>query len=135
MQALYLSIIFFLVGLVMFFLASRQKRQMGIPAGRIIYVDTSQWRKVEKPLYDPNLRLTGRPDYLVEHANQVIPVEVKSRRAPQAPYDSHIYQLAAYCLLVEHEYGIRPNQGIIQYINRTYEIDFTPKLEETIKET
>jgi CRISPR-associated exonuclease Cas4 len=129
MQALYLSIIFFLVGLVMFFIASRQKRQMGIPAGRIIYVDTSQWRKVEKPLYDPNLRLTGRPDYLVEHANQVIPVEVKSRRAPQAPYDSHIYQLAAYCLLVEHEYGIRPNQGILHYSNQTFAIDFTDELE------
>ena len=129
----YLSIFFLLIGLVLFVVAARRKRQAGIPAGRQIYSDTNHWGKVEKPLFDPNLRLTGKPDYLVKQGKQFIPIELKSTSSPRAPYDSHIYQLAAYCLLVEHEYGNRPNYGIIHYRNQTFAIDFTPTLEETIK--
>jgi CRISPR-associated exonuclease Cas4 len=124
-----------LVGLGLLIVASRKKRQAGIPTGRVIYSDTRRWGKVEKPLFDPSLRLTGKPDYLVEHGKKIIPIEVKSRSSARVPYDSHIHQLAAYCLLVQHEYGIRPNYGIIQYLNQTFAIDFTPKLEETIKAT
>jgi CRISPR-associated exonuclease Cas4 len=131
----YLSILFLLVALTLFIVAARQKRQAGIPTGRVIYTDTSQWSKVEKPLYDPNLHLSGKPDYLVEHGDQIIPVEVKSRRSPQAPYDSHISQLAAYCLLVNYMYSSRPDHGIIHYSDRTFAIDFTPTLETSTKET
>jgi CRISPR-associated exonuclease Cas4 len=119
----------------LFFLASRQRLHSGIPAGRIIYTDTSQWGKVEKPLFDPQLRLTGRPDYLVKQKEQIIPIEVKSRQAPQVPYDSHIYQLAAYCLLVKREYGTRPSYGIIHYANRNFAIDFTTTLEKSTQAT
>lgn len=135
MSMFILSIFFLVVTVILFILASRQRRQAGIPAGRVIYTDASQWGKVEKPLYDPELRLTGKPDYLVRQGRQVIPVEVKSGRAPQVPYDSHIYQLAAYCLLVDHEYGTRPTHGILHYSNRTFAIDFTAELEESIQAT
>jgi len=131
---LYFSLFFLVVALGLFFISARQKRNAGIPGGRVIYSDTSKWSKVEKPLFDPNIRLAGKPDYLVELGKQVIPIEVKSRRAPQAPFDSHIFQLAAYCLLVQHEYGTRPNYGIIHYPNRTFAIDFTSTLEDSTKE-
>jgi CRISPR-associated exonuclease Cas4 len=131
MPKLYLSILFGVIALILFLLASRQRRQAGIPTSRIIYSDTSQWGKVEKPLFDPELRLTGKPDYLVKQGGRIIPIEVKSRQAPQVPYDSHVYQLAAYCLLVKHEYGTRPTHGIIHYANRTFAIDFTNRLEES----
>jgi CRISPR-associated exonuclease Cas4 len=133
MPVLYLSLFFLVITVIFFILASRQRRQAGIPAGKVIYIDASQWGKVEKPLYDPELRLTGKPDYLVKQGKQVIPVEVKSGRAPQIPYDSHIYQLAAYCLLVDREYGTRPNHGILHYSNRTFAIDFTAALELSIQ--
>ena len=134
MLILYFSLFFLVVALGLFFISARQKRNAGIPGGRVIYSDTSKWSKVEKPLFDPNIRLAGKPDYLVELGKQVIPIEVKSRRAPQAPFDSHIFQLAAYCLLVQHEYGTRPNYGIIHYPNRTFAIDFTSTLEDSTKE-
>jgi CRISPR-associated exonuclease Cas4 len=129
----YISILFLFIAIVLFIVATRQKHQAGIPAGKVIYTDTSRWGKVEKPLFDPNNRLTGKPDYLVDQGNQIIPIEVKSRKSPQAPYDSHIYQLAAYCLLVQYEYGTRPDHGILHYANRTFLIDFTPTLEDSIK--
>ena len=131
----YLSILFLLVAIILFIVVARQNRQAGLPAGRVIYADTNRWGKVEKPLFDPILRLTGKPDYLVKQGDQVIPIEVKSRSSPQAPYDSHIYQLAAYCLLVQHEYGTRPKYGIIHYSNHTFAIDFTATLEDSIKAT
>jgi CRISPR-associated exonuclease Cas4 len=76
--------------------------------------------------------LTGKPDYLVEQNGKIIPVEVKSGRAPEAPYDSHIYQLAAYCLLVEKTYHTRPPYGIIHYENRDFSVDYTHDLENAL---
>lgn len=86
---------------------------------------------MEKPLYDRELGLTGKPDYLIESRGKIIPVEVKSSRAPEGPYDGHIFQLAAYCLLVQRQAGKRPPYGILHYPNRTYAIDFTPELEQS----
>lgn len=114
-------------------IAGKQRRASGLPAGRVIYSDTGQWRRVEKPLYDPTYGLTGKPDYLVEENGVVIPVEVKSSRAPSLPHDSHVFQLAAYCLLVEQTYGQRPPYGILRYRDRTFSIDYTEALEQELK--
>jgi CRISPR-associated exonuclease Cas4 len=76
--------------------------------------------------------LTGKPDYLVENHEGIIPVEVKSRRLKGAPYDSHIYQLAAYCLLIEQTLGIRPPFGILHYSNQDIAIDYTKELEQSV---
>jgi CRISPR-associated exonuclease Cas4 len=135
MTILYLSILLVVIAIGLFILAARQRRKTGLPAGNVIYIDTRNWGKLEKPLYDPGLRLTGKPDYLVQQGDRVIPVEVKSRAAPPNPYDSHIYQVAAYCLLVDHVYGQRPTQGIIHYSDKTFAIDFTPELEVAVKAT
>lgn len=119
-----------LAAVVVFWLSSRQKKATGLPEGRVIYSDTGRWGKVEKPLYDAETGLTGRPDYLVaqEDAAILLPVEVKSTRAPASPYDSHVFQLAAYCLLVEKTYKTRPPYGILKYRDRTFAIDYTPAL-------
>ena len=103
-----------------------------MPGGRLIYTDTHGWGKMEKPLYSPMLGLTGKPDYLIQQNGQIIPVEVKSGRAPDAPYDSHIYQLAAYCMLVEKIYGKRPPYGIIHYEKRDFAVDYTAEIESSL---
>ncbi len=124
----------FLIVIAIFILWQARQRQksLGMPAGRVIYVDTRAWGKVEQPLYDPVLSLVGRPDYLVEQGDRVIPVEVKSSRITDAPYDAHIYQLAAYCLLVQRLMGKRPPYGILHYPNRTLAIDYTSQLEASL---
>jgi CRISPR-associated exonuclease Cas4 len=125
----YLIIALFLIALILFWQSSRRRREAGLPGGRVIYTDTGGWGKVERPLYNRALNLTGKPDYLVRQGKTVIPVEVKSGRAPQSPYDSHIFQVASYCLLVEKTYGKRPPYGIIHYADRDFAIDYTPALE------
>lgn len=131
---LLLALLFFGIAIVLFWLAFRQRKTSGVPSGKIIYSDTRAWSVVEKPFYDVELHITGRPDYLVQQGDLFIPVEVKQSRASDAPFDSHIYQLAAYCLLVHHAYGKRPTHGILHYTNRTFAIDYTPQLELALRE-
>lgn len=123
------AVLLLAAALVVLWIAGRQRHATGLPAGRVIYSDTNRWERVEKPLYDPISGLTGKPDYLVEEGGRLIPVEVKSSRAPSLPHDSHIYQLAAYCRLVERTYHQRPPYGILHYRDRTFSIDYTPALE------
>ncbi len=129
---LYLALALLIFALFFFRKSATQRKEAGLPGGRIIYTDTRGWGKVEKPLFYPAMDLTGKPDYLVEQNGKIIPVEVKSGRAPEAPYDSHIYQLAAYCLLVEKTYHTRPPYGIIHYENRDFSVDYTRELENAL---
>lgn len=122
-----------LVALVVLWLSRRQRRSTGLPAGQVVYNDASRWAQVEQPLYDPISGLTGKPDYLVEENGFLIPVEVKSSRSPSLPYDSHVYQLAAYCLLVERTHKKRPPYGILHYRDRTFSIEYTPALQKELE--
>ena len=131
---LILAVLLVLAAVALFWLARRRFNRLGLPAGRVIYADTGDWRPLEQPLYDRALALTGRPDYLVETPGGLVPVEVKSSAVTHAPYDAHIFQLAAYCLLVERVYGVRPPYGILRYPNRTFAIDYTPELEQALFE-
>jgi CRISPR-associated exonuclease Cas4 len=40
-----------------------------------------------------------------------------------------VLQLAAYCLLVEENFGVRPPYGILQYKDQAFAIDYTGDLE------
>lgn len=129
---LYLALFLLVLAVVLLLRGERQRIKAGLPGGRVIYTDTRAWGKLEKPLFHAELGLTGKPDYLVEKDGLIIPVEVKSGRPPEAPYDSHIFQLAAYCLLVEKAYGRRPPYGIIHYSGRDFAVDYTPELETAL---
>ena len=132
---LYLIGFLLLIGAVLLWISSQQRRATGLPAGKVVYSDHSEWGKIETPLYDPTFNLTGKPDYLVERSNEIIPVEVKSSRLKSAPYDSHIYQLAAYCLLIEQTFSIKPAYGILNYVNQDIAVDYTPELEQSLIDT
>ena len=127
-----IALIFLILAIAFLWQSGRQQRQAGLPGGRVVYTDTRAWGAVEKPLFNNELSLTGKPDYLVEKDGKLIPVEVKTGRVPDAPYDSHIFQLAAYCLLIEKTYGKRPPYGIIHYTNRDFAVDYTPELESAL---
>lgn len=129
---LFLGAVLIVVALALLANAGRKQRETGLPAGRVISADTAEWQPVDKPLYDALLHMVGKPDYLVEHGGKLIPVEVKSAWAPAVPYQGHLYQLAAYCLLVEKSFNRRPPVGYLHYRNRTLSIDYTPQLEHSL---
>lgn len=118
------------VSILLWFLSQRAQQATGLPTGRVVYSDTGAWGRVEKPIFSPRLQLTGKPDYLVREGSAFIPVEVKSGRAPDTgAYASHIFQLAAYCVLVEEAYGRRPTHGLIKYADKVLGVDFSEALE------
>jgi CRISPR-associated exonuclease Cas4 len=128
---------FFLLalGLLLLWLAQRGRARSGLPQGRVVYTDTGGWNRLERPLFSRQFLLTGKPDYLIADGADVIPVEVKSSRAPAQPYPSHLLQLAAYCLLVEECYRRRPPYGIVKYADRAFEVEYTPELEDQLLAT
>ncbi|MGH2581441.1 MAG: CRISPR-associated protein Cas4 [Anaerolineales bacterium] len=126
------AIALFLAALALLWWSNRQRRGLGLPEGRIFYSDTGIEREITEPLFAEDLSLVGRPDYLVETKQGLIPVEVKSGRTPSQPFQSHIYQLAAYCALVECNFGKRPAYGIIRYPGKSFQVDFTRQLESQL---
>ncbi len=129
-----LALLLLLVGAVLLWLARRLRARSGLPAGRVVAADVGPWRRLDRPLFSRRHGLTGRPDYVVADGADLIPVEVKSARAPARPYASHVLQLAAYCLLVTETSGRRPPYGILRYADRTFQIPYTQELEEQLLE-
>lgn len=123
------ALILVLGGVLLLWLGARQQRRSGLPPGRVLYSDPQIIGQPERPLFDADTLLTGKPDYLVKEGSAVIPVEVKSGWAPPEPHPGHVFQLMAYCRLVERSMGVRPPYGILRYRNRTFAIDYTPQAE------
>lgn len=131
--ALVVGLILLALALGLWLWSSRLEESAGLPDGRVIYADTGGWFANQETLYSNQLKLAGKPDYLVQEANgDIIPVELKSAQAPCQPHESHILQLAAYCRLVEEHYGVRPSYGIIQYSDRAFGVEYTDELEEDL---
>ena len=125
-----LGLCLLLLALVILLKARQWHLALRLPEGEIVYSDMGAWIRQRKPLYDRYLGLTGRPDYLIQRDDgSIIPVEVKSSAAPPEPYFGHVMQLAAYCLLVQGVYGLRPSHGIIQYRDKAFTVTFTPRME------
>jgi CRISPR-associated exonuclease Cas4 len=131
-QSLLIPFSIFILALALLVISIAIKRSIGMPEGKIVYADQGLWGKPEKAFYDGSLGLTGKPDYLIQSRQSIIPVEVKSMWAPREPYDSHVLQLGAYCLLAERHFGNRPPYGLLRYRNRTFKIPFTSALEEEV---
>ena len=124
--------------------AARESKRAGLPAGSILYSDTGRpvgrlaptevgrdGQKQERPLVSKALELVGRPDYLIETDDGgVVPVEAKSTNCPPGgrPYDSHVAQLAAYCLLVEDVLGASVPYGVVKYRDREVRVEYTAEL-------
>lgn len=121
-----------LTALLVLWLADRQKRATGLPKGQVVSADVGRWQPEGSALYDRQLDLAGKPDYIVEHDGAAVPVEVKSGRTPRQPYPSHILQLAAYCYLVEANSGKAPPYGILRYPQNTFKVPYTPDLREEL---
>jgi CRISPR-associated exonuclease Cas4 len=122
-------------------------REGGLPRGRLLYSDTGfpvgRVERVtigeggvrqERPLLSRRHGLVGRPDYLVRTAEGVVPVEAKSTRRPPGgrPYDSHLMQLAAYCLLAEEALGETVPYGLVRYSDGEVRVAYTPERKEEL---
>ncbi len=110
-------------------------RKHGLPEGKVIYEDLIRGETPSKTMFSEKYGLSGKPDMVIRQGKDLIPVEIKHAPAGDHPRPSHVLQLAAYCLLVEETYGIRPSRGIIRYRDRLFEVPFTGGLEKDLLKT
>lgn len=150
LSLLYLAgIVLLLVALAALVAARRGARRADLPAGRVIYSDTGapvgriapvslnvRGERQEKPLLSHRHGLVGRPDYLIQTDEGIVPVEAKSANCPASgvPYESHLMQLACYCLLVEETLEASVPYGVIRYRDRQLRVDYTDELRESLLE-
>ena len=135
---LLIAIAILLIGILLWRFGFRAQQATGLPTGEVVYTDTGAWEQVPEPLLSRRYGLVGKPDYLVRvrtgQQTSLVPVEVKSRRRPPVTPDSHILQLATYCLLVEDVHKVRPAYGLLHYADATLQIPYTDELRRAVLE-
>ncbi len=127
------AFILVLLAIVAWIWSDRKRSNNDLSPGEIIYSDHGIWYPQSQPLHSSNYHLVGRPDYLIEEPEgNIIPVELKSTVAPSEPHFGHVLQLAAFCLLVDEIYGLRPPHGVLQYHDKAFAIAYTQELEDEL---
>jgi len=111
------------------------KKSYRIQGGEITYSDLDV---PGKSFFSKRYRISGKPDYIVRREKRYIPVELKSGNYNR-PQKNHVFQLAAYCQLVEENYRVFVPYGILVYGEQNqFNIPFDPRvrfeLEKTINE-
>jgi CRISPR-associated exonuclease Cas4 len=129
----FLLVIVFALALLVWADARRRITHSGVPDGTLVFQDADQRCALHRPLVSSRYGLTGKPDYLVETNEGMVPVEVKSHDSLRSgPYPSDIAQLTAYCVLVEDAIGVTPPYAIIQYTNRLWRIQVTRQMRKEV---
>ena len=107
MAAAFVLTILFVLAFLVWTTANHRISDIGLPEGRVVYQDVERRRTLARSLVSLRHGLTGKPDYLVETDDGLVPVEVKSRECPRSgPYAGDAAQLTAYCVLVEDTTGV-----------------------------
>ncbi len=114
--------------LLLLILVLRMKKSRNLPEGEWIYNDLTSDGKPTRTLYSSRYGLSGKPDMILKQGKELIPVEIKSAPGGDRPYPAHEMQLAAYCLLIGENYGIRPSHGILRYRDKQFTVTFTADL-------
>jgi len=125
MPAAFVLTILFVWAFLVWTNANHRISRIGLPDGRVVYQDVERRHTLARPLVSLRHGLTGKPDYLVETNDGLVPVELKSRECPRSgPYAGDAAQLIAYCVLVEDTTGVAPAHGIVQYADWFWQISY-----------
>jgi CRISPR-associated exonuclease Cas4 len=113
------------------------RRRAGLPDKDVVYDDMmgpNESGTRGEILFSRRYGLSGKPDYLLEDEEGLIPVEVKSGNAPRnrQPHRSHLMQLAVYFVLVEDALRSPAPYGLIRYKDRTLRVENTDELREDL---
>ena len=92
--------------------------------------------KSEYKVSAPELELSGKIDQVLVYPDGVVPIELKSGKAPkEGAWDNHKVQLAAYALLLENIFKIDVKSGYVKYVdeNVSRRVEINPFLRDQVK--
>jgi CRISPR-associated protein Cas4 len=80
------------------------------------------------------LELKGKIDRIEKYSSKIIPVEVKTGRAPsEGVWEGHLVQIGAYMMLLEEKYKIPVQEGKVHYLgHQTRNVKMNPYLKQEI---
>jgi CRISPR-associated exonuclease Cas4 len=109
------------------------KKKFNLLKGKITYSDLN---KPGKPLYSKRYRISGKPDYVINTDGKLIPVEIKTG-FHQYPQQNHIFQLAAYCQILEDNFNCFIPFGLLIYndSSKKFKIRYDPKMRYDLEST
>lgn len=74
--------------------------------------------RTEATLESQELGIRGKIDKIEFHEDRIVPVELKTGQSSRTgPWNDHIIQVAAYCMLLEKEHNQKVSHGLIIYYN------------------
>ena len=88
--------------------------------------------KTELKISSEKLGLAGRIDRLEIWKDEIIPFELKNKKADSKPYDSDVVQLVAYALLLEDNYSCNIRKGFIQYKDKKVDLAISDELKKDV---
>jgi len=121
----------------------REKVRKHYSGWRLIYSDargrTPKGVERSKLLRAVKKGLTGKPDMIYRRVfgRGLMPVELKSGsiKDANAPHDGDLLQLAAYFVLIEENFGVRPRYGRIIYADAAFRVRNTRALRTRLADT
>lgn len=139
MTFLDLALALILLALILFRLASRERKKIGIPAGDLFYQDLAAMPFRGRPLRSHTLGLSGKPDGLIRTSEGTVPVELKNTYSPPTRggvYPNHMIQALAYCALVEEQMNVTVPYALVIYAGQQARVvEFTAARRQWLLET
>jgi len=73
--------------------------------------------------------LHGKPDFIYQRrfTGRLIPMELKSGKAPNSPHFGDLMQLVTYFIIINESHGKRPKHGILRYSDAMYIVKNTAR--------
>lgn len=87
-----------------------------------------------RPLHDAEWGLSGKPDYVVETEEGLVPVEVKTGHTPRTPYPSHRLQVACYLRLLEANGARLAGHGMLTYPEGVFRVPWDDEARSELRE-
>ena len=118
-MTLFLLVLFFVlfISIIAIYFLIKAKRRFSIPAGKRIYQDLSSKGRI---LRSEKYGVSGKPDMIKRKRHKLIPFEYKSGNSDY-PREGHVFQMAAYFLILEENYPkYKVPYGILKYNNRAF---------------
>jgi CRISPR-associated exonuclease Cas4 len=106
--------------------------QAGLPVGELVSIDSSNEDLSglrQENIISARYGISGRPDRIVKTVSGIVPVELKSGKAPRTgPHKAQLAQLAVYCLLIEDQFQTTVVEGIIEFSDSSITVPFNSQM-------
>jgi CRISPR-associated protein Cas4 len=118
-----------ILSIVSIYVMVQARRRFSIPSGKGFYQDLGSKGKI---LRSESYGISGKPDMIKRKRHKLIPYEYKSGNS-DSPREGHVFQMAAYFLILEENFPrFSVPYGILKYNNTSFVIRNEKRMRERL---